>query len=92
MLSKIKSRVVQMEEVSRQSPNRPNHARTRVQCSVYSSEGPTVILVVGVNGGKRSMVNWQTTSINLENELKPEVVDTFLPLQEQLTIWAGRIG
>ena len=62
---------------------------------LYSSEGPTVILVVGVNGSGK------TTSIGkLANHLhrsgKRIVLgagDTFRAAAvEQLTIWAGRIG
>jgi fused signal recognition particle receptor len=93
---RLKSRVVQMEEVlatiTEQTRSMLEQESTAIR---YASDGPTVILVVGVNGSGK------TTSIGkLANHLhrsgKRVVLgagDTFRAAAvEQLTIWAGRIG
>lgn len=94
---RLKSRVVEMEEVlatiTEQTRSMLEQESTGLQ---YSEDGgPTVILVVGVNGSGK------TTSIGkLANHLhrsgKSIVLgagDTFRAAAvEQLTIWAGRIG
>ena len=94
--NRLKSRVVQMEEVlatiTEQTKTMLEQESTALK---YASDGPTVILVVGVNGSGK------TTSIGkLANHLHQSgkrivlgAGDTFRAAAvEQLTIWAGRIG
>ena len=93
---RLKSRVVQMEEVLETITEQTKTMLEQESSALlYSSEGPTVILVVGVNGSGK------TTSIGkLANHLHQSgkrivlgAGDTFRAAAvEQLTIWAGRIG
>ncbi|MDB4810045.1 signal recognition particle-docking protein FtsY [bacterium] len=93
---RLKARVVQMEEVLETITEQTRSMLSQESNAIkYTTEGPTVILVVGVNGSGK------TTSIGkLANHLhqsgKRVVLgagDTFRAAAvEQLTIWAGRIG
>lgn len=93
---RLKSRVVQMDEVLATITEQTQEMLEQESNEIrYSDTGPTVILVVGVNGSGK------TTSIGkLANHLhrsgKSVVLgagDTFRAAAvEQLTIWAGRIG
>jgi fused signal recognition particle receptor len=93
---RLRARVVHLEEVletiTEQTRSMLEQASTDVQ---FAESGPTVILVVGVNGSGK------TTSIGkLANHLHKsgrKVVlgagDTFRAAAvQQLTVWAGRIG
>ncbi|MGB1814775.1 MAG: signal recognition particle-docking protein FtsY [Rubripirellula sp.] len=94
--TRLRARVVSLEEVldtiTQQTQTMLAQEATGIQ---YTESGPTVILVVGVNGSGK------TTSIGkLANHLHQsgrKVVlgagDTFRAAAvEQLTVWAGRIG
>ena len=94
--TRLKARVVSLDEVldtiTQQTEAMLLQESTEIQ---YTDSGPTVILVVGVNGSGK------TTSIGkLANHLhksgKKIVLgagDTFRAAAvEQLTVWAGRIG
>lgn len=93
---RLKSRVVQMEEVLSTITDQTQAMLEQESNEIrYAADGPTVILVVGVNGSGK------TTSIgklanHLHNSGKRVVLgagDTFRAAAvEQLTIWAGRIG
>ena len=94
--TRLRARVVQFEEVletiTQQTQSMLEQESTEIR---FADSGPTVILVVGVNGSGK------TTSIGkLANHLTKsgrKVVlgagDTFRAAAvEQLTVWAGRIG
>ena len=94
--TRLRARVVSLEEVletiTQQTQSMLMQESAEIQ---YTESGPTVILVVGVNGSGK------TTSIGkLANHLhksgKKVVLgagDTFRAAAvEQLTVWAGRIG
>ena len=93
---RLRARVVQLEEVLETITARTEAMLQQEATGIaWAAEGPTVILVVGVNGSGK------TTSIGkLANHLKgsgKSVVlgagDTFRAAAvEQLTVWAGRIG
>lgn len=94
--TRLRARVVHLDEVletiTAQTQSMLEQEATEIR---YAESGPTVILVVGVNGSGK------TTSIGkLANHLTQSgrrvvlgAADTFRAAAvEQLTIWAGRIG
>lgn len=93
---RLRARVVQLDEVLETITNQTESMLSQESAEIqYAESGPTVILVVGVNGSGK------TTSIGkLANHLHRsgrKVVlgagDTFRAAAvEQLTVWAGRIG
>ncbi len=93
---RLRARVVQLDEVLETISNQFQSMLEQDSADVqFADSGPTVILVVGVNGSGK------TTSIaKLANHLRGsgrKVVlgagDTFRAAAvEQLTVWAGRIG
>lgn len=93
---RLRARVVQLDEVLETITNQTESMLSQESAEIqYAESGPTVILVVGVNGSGK------TTSIGkLANHLhrsERKVVlgagDTFRAAAvEQLTVWAGRIG
>ena len=94
--TRLRARVVSLEEVLETITQQTQSMLTQGSAGIqYTESGPTVILVVGVNGSGK------TTSIGkLANHLHQsgrKVVlgagDTFRAAAvEQLTVWAGRIG
>lgn len=94
--TRLRARVVSLEEVLETITQQVQTMLTQESAGIhYAESGPTVILVVGVNGSGK------TTSIGkLANHLHQsgrKVVlgagDTFRAAAvEQLTVWAGRIG
>ncbi|MGB0595800.1 MAG: signal recognition particle-docking protein FtsY [Rubripirellula sp.] len=93
---RLRARVVQLEEVLQTITTQTQSMLEQESSALKMAEsGPTVILVVGVNGSGK------TTSIgklaNLLQKSGKRVVlgagDTFRAAAvEQLTVWAGRIG
>ena len=94
--TRLRARVVSLEEVLETITQQTQSMLMQESAGIhYTESGPTVILVVGVNGSGK------TTSIGkLANHLhksgKKVVLgagDTFRAAAvEQLTVWAGRIG
>lgn len=94
--NRLRARVVQLEEVLETITDQTESMLAQEAAGIrYAESGPTVILVVGVNGSGK------TTSIgklaNFLTQSGKRVVlgagDTFRAAAvEQLTIWAGRIG